>query len=325
MYFGYGVLAILLLLILFFIIIPLIKVLCAPTFTLDASKNDKHLSRKRFRTLKSVAKNIVKGKNSVPDDARKRLVESFNDRYQLRDELNLVYDKYIKKDINKIIWANSVKVACSTGISKNNTFDAGTTIISNVRMIMQIVIKCGYRPTYAKLGKLMFKVFRNALIAYSIESANVAEWLVNACSKFFKDLPAIEMDKINSAIKILDACTGYEYLKNLVSANENKIDILLDTYINQHLTEDLSIATLCRHFHLAHSEIYSIFKEYFFSTPAEYIKMRRLKTACDLLKQTNLPVHKIAKKCGIPDYNYFSKIFKSVFGMSPREFRKSQT
>ena len=56
---------------------------------------------------------------------------------------------------------------------------------------MQIVIKCGYRPTYTKLGKLMFKVFRNALIAYSIESSNVAEWLVNACSKFFKDLPAI--------------------------------------------------------------------------------------------------------------------------------------
>lgn len=190
-YFGYGVLAVLLLLILFFIIIPLIKVLCAPTFTLDASKNDEHLSRKRFRTLKSVAKNIVKGKNSVPDNVKQCLMDSLNDRYQLRDELNLVYDKYIKKDINKIIWATSAKVACSTGVSKNNTFDAATTIISNVRMIMQIVIKCGYRPTYTKLGKLMFKVFRNALIAYSIESSNVAEWLVNACSKFFKDLPAI--------------------------------------------------------------------------------------------------------------------------------------
>ena len=190
-YFGYGVLAVLLLLILLFIIIPLIKVLCAPTFTLDASKNDEHLSRKRFRTLKSVAKNIVKGKNSVPDNVKQCLMDSLNDRYQLRDELNIVYDKYIKKDINKIIWATSAKVACSTGVSKNNTFDAATTIISNVRMIMQIVIKCGYRPTYTKLGKLMFKVFRNALIAYSIESSNVAEWLVNACSKFFKDLPAI--------------------------------------------------------------------------------------------------------------------------------------
>lgn len=190
-YFGYGVLALLLLLILFFIIIPIVKVLCSPTFTLDASKNDERLSRKSYRTLKSVAKNIIKGKNSVPVENKEKLKEVINDRYKLRTELNYIYDKFIKKDINKIIWATSVKVACSTGISKNNTFDAGTTIISNIRMIMQIVVKCGYRPTYAKLGKLMFKVFRNALIAYSIESANVAEWLVNACSKFFKDLPAI--------------------------------------------------------------------------------------------------------------------------------------
>lgn len=140
--------------------------------------------------------------------------------------------------------------------------------------------------------------------------------------KRFNELPTVELDKINSAIKILDACTGYEYLKTLVSASENKIDILLDEYINQHLTDDLSVATLCSRFHLSHSEIYSIFKEYFSTTPAEYVKMRRLKTACNLLKQTTLPVNKIAKQCGIPDYNYFSKIFKSVYKISPREFRK---
>lgn len=190
-YFGYGVLAVLLLLILGFIIIPLCKLFFTPSFTLDASKNEEHLTRRNYRTLKSVAKNIIKGKNSVPFDEKEQLKVVMSNRYELRDKLNFIYDKYIKKDINKIIWATSVKVACSTGISKNNTFDAGTTIISNIRMIMQIVVKCGYRPTYTKLGKLMFKVFRNALIAYSIESSNIAEWLVNACSKFFKDLPAI--------------------------------------------------------------------------------------------------------------------------------------
>lgn len=190
-YFGYGVLALLLLLILFFIIVPLCKLFLTPSFTLDASKNKEYLSRKNYRTLKSVAKNIIKGNNSVPEIEKENLLTAMKNRYELRDKLNFIYDKYIKKDINKIIWATSVKVACSTGISKNNTFDAATTIISNIRMIMQIVVKCGYRPSYTKLGKLMFKVFRNALIAYSIESANIAEWLVNACSKFFKDIPAI--------------------------------------------------------------------------------------------------------------------------------------
>lgn len=190
-YFGYGVLAVILLLVIFFIIIPLIKVFCAPTFTLDATNDNKKISNKNYRTLKSVTKNIIKGNNSVPEEIKDELKKSLNDRYLLRDKLNNVYDKFIKKDINKIVWLTSLKVACSTGMSKNNTFDAGTIIISNIRMIMQIVIKCGYRPTYTKLAKLMFKVFRNALIAYSIESSNVAEWLVNSCSKFFKDIPAI--------------------------------------------------------------------------------------------------------------------------------------
>lgn len=143
--------------------------------------------------------------------------------------------------------------------------------------------------------------------------------------KKFSLLPVIDPSKIQSAIQILDACTGYEYLKNLMRSNENKIDVLLDEYVNGHLTDDLSVSTLCSRFHLSHSEIYSIFKTYFDSTPAEYIKMRRLKTACELLKNTKLPVNKIATTCGINDYNYFSKIFKATFHTSPREFRKSRS
>lgn len=190
-YFGYVVLGIILLLILLFIIIPIFKVFSSPTFKLDATVDNAVISRRNYRTLKSVANNIIKGNNCVPFEVKEELRDNLNDRYLLREKLNLIYDKYIKKDINKIVFATSVKVACSTGLSKNNTFDACTIIISNIRMIMQIVVKCGYRPTYAKLGKLMFKVFRNALIAYSLETSNVAEWLVNSCSKFFKDIPAI--------------------------------------------------------------------------------------------------------------------------------------
>lgn len=190
-YFGIASVVVVILLLIIFIIIPLIKVLNAPSFTLDATKQKEKLTNKNYRTLKSVADNIVKGQNSVPHDVKNKLLEAKSNRYKLRDELKIVYNKYIKKDISKLIWAHSSKVALSTGLSKNNTFDALTTTISNVRMIMQIVVKCGYRPSYLKLAKLIFKVFRNALIAYSIESMNLGEVVVNCCSKFFKDLPAI--------------------------------------------------------------------------------------------------------------------------------------
>lgn len=140
----------------------------------------------------------------------------------------------------------------------------------------------------------------------------------------FRQLPAIDMEKIDSAMRILDACAGYEYLKKLLNDTENKIDAKIDKYINEHLSEDLSVPRLCALYRLSHNEIYSIFKEYFHATPAEYVKLRRLQHACELLKTTALPVNKIAKACGIPDYNYFSKLFKHAFQVSPRAFRKSQ-
>lgn len=140
----------------------------------------------------------------------------------------------------------------------------------------------------------------------------------------YENLPTIEIEKIKSAIRILDACTGYQYLKNLIKSSQNKIDIMLEEYINKHLEDELSVKIICDHFHFSHSEIYSIFKNYFNCSPAEYVKIRRLDFACELLQTTNLPVNEIAKKCGIADYNYFSKVFKKTFDISPREYRKKQ-
>ncbi len=138
----------------------------------------------------------------------------------------------------------------------------------------------------------------------------------------FKTLPVISTEKLTSAARILDACAGYEYLKSLVRAAQSQIDIRLGGYIGDHLRGDLSVSALCRVFHLSYKEIYDIFREYFHATPAEYIKERRLSHACALLRETDLPVNEIARRVGIPDYNYFSKVFKRQIGCSPRAYRK---
>ncbi len=140
--------------------------------------------------------------------------------------------------------------------------------------------------------------------------------------ELYRRLPVIEPEKMTSAMRILDACTGYEYLKGLIRHADGRIDLRLAAHINDRLTEELTVRGLCSEFHLSHSEIYSIFREYFNATPAEYIKSRRLDKACRLLKETDMPVGEIARRCGIPDYNYFSKIFKRSLGTSPREYRK---
>lgn len=138
----------------------------------------------------------------------------------------------------------------------------------------------------------------------------------------YEALPTLEMDKINSAIHILDACAGYEYLKTLVSDYDARIDARIAAHIEENIAGDLSVSALCRRFHLSRSELYALFKEYFGSSVADFVKARRLQKARLLLQQTRLPVSKIAEQCGIPDYNYFSKQFKRAFGISPSQTRR---
>ena len=139
----------------------------------------------------------------------------------------------------------------------------------------------------------------------------------------YEKLPKLDLDKMKSAIHILDACTGYEYLKSLMTTSNIGIDKKLDSYINSRLATPLSIQELCSVFRLSRNELYAIFREFFNDSPAKYIKKRRLNQACELLTNTKMPIQMIAQKCGIPDYNYFTKTFKMNYGDSPRTYRKT--
>ena len=140
----------------------------------------------------------------------------------------------------------------------------------------------------------------------------------------YDNLPSISNEKLLSAFHILDACAGYELLKTLLQAYQNSIEEQIDRYIHENLSKPLSVSHLCSEFHLSRHEIYNICNEYFYCAPAEYIKKCRLAYACKLLTTTNLPINKIAILCGIPDYNYFSKVFKSNYGVSPSKYKRSQ-
>ena len=140
----------------------------------------------------------------------------------------------------------------------------------------------------------------------------------------YEALPEISDGTLRSAFRILDACAGYEVLKDFVKSKSTAIDARIKQYIYDNLAKTISVVGICSEFHLSHSEVYGIFKEYFSMTPAEYVKKERLNSACKMLKSTALPVNKIAILSGIPDYNYFSKVFKSEIGVSPTEYRRLQ-
>src|SRR5213595_1172108 len=54
---------------------------------------------------------------------------------------------------------------------------------------------------------------------------------------------------------------------------------------------------------------------------SHFLKEKRLEKAARLLKEGNMRVSQIARRCGFDSENYFRQQFRERFGMSPRQFR----
>lgn len=69
---------------------------------------------------------------------------------------------------------------------------------------------------------------------------------------------------------------------------------------------------------------YRQIKEQTGMTPNEFLRTARLKRAAELLLEGRLNVSEVAYEVGFEDLSYFSKSFKSYFGMSPSVFQKGK-
>ena len=65
-----------------------------------------------------------------------------------------------------------------------------------------------------------------------------------------------------------------------------------------------------------------IIKKHYNCTITELINKRKLAIAVKLLTETNLSIAKIIDTVGYPTPNYFFKIFKKHYGVSPLSYRK---
>lgn len=94
------------------------------------------------------------------------------------------------------------------------------------------------------------------------------------------------------------------------------------TRIDSDLTADLSLKSQAELLGVNSSYLSTLFKKETGSTLTEYVNRKRVEHAIFLLNSTNLQIQEIAAACGIPDVNYFTKIFKKQVGNTPKEYRE---
>jgi AraC family transcriptional regulator, transcriptional activator of pobA len=93
------------------------------------------------------------------------------------------------------------------------------------------------------------------------------------------------------------------------------------TVIDRRLGEPLSLRDVADELGMTPGHLTTVVRRRTGRTVQEWIIERRMAEARSLLSDTELPVGEIARRVGMPDPGYFSRLFRRTHGTSPRQWR----
>ena len=92
-------------------------------------------------------------------------------------------------------------------------------------------------------------------------------------------------------------------------------------YIDAHLAENISLADVAGECALSVAQFARAFKRSTGVPPHQYLTLRRIARARQLLLNAELPLADVAILCGFADQSHFTKVFRRHVGVSPGSFR----
>ena len=156
----------------------------------------------------------------------------------------------------------------------------------------------------------------------AIEGGLSPETAYKLCDRYFQN---VEAAKSLSELTGVASTMNRDFVERVHAVRTQKLSKEIEaacSYIERHLEDDLSIASLAA---------YAGYIEYYFSkkfkrelgmTPAEYIRKKRLAKAALLLRSTDLDAQQIASRLQFCSQSYFTDCFRKEFGVSPTKYRK---
>lgn len=138
----------------------------------------------------------------------------------------------------------------------------------------------------------------------------IVEEELNAALKKARDL----LDEENHIVrtdKLAPTTVSTEFLADAVKE-----------YLDKNYARDIHLSKLTELFHFSKEYISKRFKEKYDIGIYEYVLKYRMSRAKELLLKENLQVQTISERLGYKDSNYFSKAFRTFYGLSPYEMKE---
>lgn len=128
--------------------------------------------------------------------------------------------------------------------------------------------------------------------------------------------------QLRVAQKLLELCATYIQCKELVRLRPKSLIDRIGEYVERHLQEDVTVDTLCDAFGISRTGLYNAMRQTDSGGVAAFIRQKRIDRAKQLISTRKMPLTEVAAAVGFLDYNHFSRVFKSTFGISPKKMQK---
>ena len=124
----------------------------------------------------------------------------------------------------------------------------------------------------------------------------------------------------------------YLFLAHLMKSNRTRsvgdthqtyVDNAL-RYIQYNYASDIGVADIARYVGISRSQLYRAFLQDFGVSPHNYLQTYRINEACSLLRDPAYSVAEVAGSVGFNDPLYFSRVFKSIKGVTPSDYQKKR-
>ena len=189
---------------------------------------------------------------------------------------------------------------------------------SNFNDIMQNAVKYPYTTFHMSINHLTFAI--NTAIDTIEKSSGTA--LDYDFYSFITRLNRCEtIDEITLLFNSL-----FDFIVNKLderkeSKYENLVNKIVEIVNNEYMQPDLTLESIADRVNMSHVYLGRLFKRLSSTSIVDYINNTRMKKAADFLASSNKPIATIAEQTGFTSSQYFHKLFKKTYGVTPNEYR----
>ncbi len=127
--------------------------------------------------------------------------------------------------------------------------------------------------------------------------------------------------KLKEIILLLNQTTSAPAIRTILSNLFNPTTYSFREVIESHYYSNITLDQLAQLTNLSLSTFKRVFKKTYNTSPASYLRDKKLEKSLELLGSTDLRTTDIAYDCGFTDVSHYSKTFKLRYGLSPTVYK----